>query len=127
MLRPLSNAARRHLARIVGPQNVLTNPGQLADYSHDAAPLLKGNPCAAAIVRSAAQVSAILRWANITGVPVVPRGAGTGLSGGAVPLEGWLVLDMTPMNRILEIDRKNLTAWVEPGVLTATLQREVEP
>ena len=64
--------------------------------------------------------------ANREGFPVVPRGAGTGMSGGSVPVQGGVVLSLERMNRILEIDEQNLVAVVEPGVMTGDLQREVE-
>ncbi len=75
--------------------------------------------------RDTAQVAEILRLATRLGLPVTPRGAGTGLSGGSLPKSG-IVLVLTRMNRIIEIDRKNLLAVVEPGVITAELQARVD-
>jgi glycolate oxidase len=112
------------LTHAVGKSNVFTDAARLEPYTHDATPLLRGDPAAVVIVHSAKEVSAVMKWAYRSGVRVIPRGAGTGLSGGAVPLQGSVVMDMTPMNRILEIDRKNMSAWVEPGVITAVFQKK---
>ncbi len=75
---------------------------------------------------STAQVSAVLRIASAHRIPVTPRGAGTGLSGGALAVHGGISLSLGKMNRILEIDRANLMAVVEPGVITQVLQEAVE-
>ncbi|MBF0292688.1 MAG: FAD-binding protein [Nitrospinae bacterium] len=72
------------------------------------------------------QISAVLKLANEYGFPVTPRGAGSGFVGAAIPTHLGVVLSMTRMNRILEIDTDNLTALVEPGVITATFQQKVE-
>jgi len=76
--------------------------------------------------RSAAEIAEILRYANRQRVPVVPRGAATGLSGGALPVRGGIVLDLHRMDRIIEVDEANLIATVEPGVVIGQFQREVE-
>jgi glycolate oxidase len=75
---------------------------------------------------STEEIQAIVRLANKHLFPIVPRGAGTGLSGGSLPVENGVVLDLTRMNRILEIDEENLVAVVEPGVVTYAIQQEVE-
>jgi glycolate oxidase len=79
-----------------------------------------------AFPHSAEQVSAVLKLANEHGFPVTPRGAGSGFVGSAIPTHFGVVLSMTRMNRILEVDTDNLTAFVEPGVITATFQTKVE-
>lgn len=66
-------------------------------------------------------VAQIMKYASENGIPVVPRGAGTGMSGGAVPLKGSVVLSMEKMNRILELEKSNLTVLVEPGVINGRL------
>lgn len=76
--------------------------------------------------RNAEQISKLMRLCNETRVPVYPQGARTGLVGAAVPVLGGVALDMTRMNRIIEIDTRNLTATVEPGVVTSALQKEAE-
>ena len=83
-------------------------------------------PDAVVYVSSAQEISAVIRWANDQKIPVIPRGAGSGFSGGSLPVTGGIVLVLTSMNRILEIDEENLVAVVEPGVVTAELQRTVE-
>ncbi|MBI5360208.1 MAG: FAD-binding protein [Planctomycetes bacterium] len=76
--------------------------------------------------RSVQSVSAVLKFANEKNMPVYPRGAGTGLSGGAIPTMKGIVIDLSLMNRILEIDPVNMTAVVEPGVITGEFQKKVE-
>jgi glycolate oxidase len=82
-----------------------------------------GVPRAVVRAESAEDVAAVLTWANARGVPVVPRGAGTGLAGGASAGEGTIVLDLSALNRIVKIDPVNQLAIVEPGVITADLDR----
>src|SRR5205814_5661205 len=72
------------------------------------------------------EVSAVMRLCRTHRVPVVPRGGGTGYTGGAVPMRGGVVLSLERMNRILEVDEQNLVAVVEPNVITGTLQEAVE-
>ncbi|MBI2909926.1 MAG: FAD-binding protein [Chloroflexi bacterium] len=113
------------LATIVGKGNVFTLPEDLVCYSYDATPT-PHSPDAVALPDSAQRISAILKLANEKKIPVVPRGAGTNLSGGTIPIQGGIVLPLTRMNRILELDEDNLTATVQPGLVLADFQREVE-
>jgi len=122
MLKP---STVKELKKIVGPANLSTSPEELIVYSYDATQR-EELPWAVARPASTDEVSAIIRLANREMFPVVPRGAGTGMSGGSVPIQGGLVLSLERMNRILEIDEQNLIAVVEPGVVTGDLQREVE-
>ena len=122
MLKP---SVLKALAAIVGPANLFTDPEELVAYSYDAT-RAAALPAAVARPISAQEVSAILLLANRERFPVVPRGAGTGMSGGSVPVQGGLVLSFERMNRILEIDEPNRTAIVEPGVITGDFQAEVE-
>jgi glycolate oxidase len=114
------------LAAIVGPGHVLTDADSLALYSRDETEDLSFPP--EVVVRPAAtsEVSRIMKLACRGRIPVTPRGAGTGLSGGALPVCGGISLSLERMNRILEIDTGNLMAVVEPGVVTEVLQTEVE-
>lgn len=114
------------LRQIVGQDGVLTTPEALEPYSHDETVGLSAPPEVAVRVTSAQQVAQVLRLAQRQRVPVTPRGAGYGLSGGAVPLHGGIVLSMERMTNILEIDRENLMVTVEPGVITGELHRAVE-
>jgi glycolate oxidase len=113
------------LKKIVGSANLFIAPEELLAYSHDATER-QALPWAVARPATAREVSDILLLANRERVPVVPRGAGTGMSGGSVPMRGGIVLSLERMNKILEIDEDNLIAVVEPGVITGDLQREVE-
>ena len=91
MYNPIDDAIRAALSNIVGPENVLTSPDSLEAYSHDETAGLRFAPEVVARVSSVEQVSAILQLAQRERVPVTPRGAGTGLSGGAVPAHGHLI------------------------------------
>ncbi|MBI2980386.1 MAG: FAD-binding protein [Chloroflexi bacterium] len=114
------------LAEIAGVKNVLTGDGR-ENYSRDET--LRVKPVVPEVVVKAENtdsVSRILKLANQRRIPVTPRGGGTGLSGGAVPIYGGIVLSLEKMNRILEIDKDNLMATVEPGVILADLYQAVE-
>jgi glycolate oxidase len=114
------------LQDIVGNESVLTSQEDLLGYSYDGTPLHSEMPVAAVIPESTEQISRIIKLANEESFSVVPRGSGTGLSGGSVPVENSIVLLMNHWSKILEIDQENFTALVEPGVITADLHREVE-
>jgi len=114
------------LRAIVGEENLIDSPEKLEPYSHDEVAELHAQPEAAVRVSDADQVSRILRLARQQRFPVTPRGAGQGLSGGAVPVHGGLVLSLEGMDRVLEIDQENLMVSAEPGVITGNLHREVE-
>jgi glycolate oxidase subunit GlcD len=117
---------RRELAEIVGVDGVLWEPGGLATYDSDGF-LAKARPLAVCLPTSAEQVAAVVRLARRWRQPVTPRGAGTGLSGGATPVGGGLVVATSRMNRVRLIDAENRRAVVEPGVVNADLTRAVEP
>lgn len=122
----IPNRALGRLKSIVGGENFLDSPEHKIVYSYDATPLLKHIPDAILIPRSTDQISEILKLANEEKFAVVPRGSGSGLSGGSIPVENSVVLLMTHWNHILEIDRSNLTVWVEPGVITGQVHAAVE-
>lgn len=113
------------LRSILKPDCLLTGQNELEDYSTDSTQL-KYFPEAVAFPSSNKEISEIFRLANKFSFPVVPRGGGSGKTGGAIPIKGGLVLAMNRFNRILEIDQDNLIAKVEPYVITAHLQEEVE-
>jgi glycolate oxidase len=118
----LSPGTLRRLAEIVGgPVNLQHSPEERIAYSYDATAMLAQPPEAIVFVESAQQVSDVLKLANAEGFKVVPRGSGTNLSGGTIPVENGIVLVTVKMDRILEIDPRNLTALVQPGVLTARI------
>ncbi|ASR37372.1 glycolate oxidase subunit GlcD [Prauserella marina] len=114
------------LARIVGHQHLRLGPGELAPYSRDATPLFSAEPDAVVFPGDAEEVSAVLKLATEHSVPVVPRGAGSNLCAGTVPVDGGVVLVLTRLNRILEISDGELLARVEPGVTTNTLSEAAE-
>lgn len=113
------------LQAIVGNQHCTTRAEDLHCYSYDGR---STGPLPAAVVfpDTTEQVSRIMQLATRTRLPVVPRGAGTGMTGGSLPIHGGIVLALGRMNRILEIDADNQIAIAEPGVITADLQREVK-
>ena len=114
------------LRAIVGPKGLLTEEADLLLYSYDAS-LPESRPDAVVFPRSTDQVSQVMALANAHDIPVVPRGAGTGLSGGSLPLQGGIALCLNRMNRILSIDTDNLVVEVEPGVINAHLQAALAP
>lgn len=121
----ISKALLKEISGIVGKENLITAREQMAEFSADATKIAR-MPDGVAFPSNNEQISRILRLATENGFPVVPRGAGTGMSGGAVPVQGGVVLAMDRLNRILSVDRENLVAKAEPGVITADLQRAVE-
>ncbi len=115
------------LADIVGEDRLLTSPEDLFCYSYDATQMpLRDLPGAVVVPLSTAEVAAVVRLANELGFAVIPRGSGTGLTGGSIPPPDAVVMDLSQMNHILEIDEENMTATVEPGVITDRLQAEVQ-
>ncbi len=114
------------LAAQLGPGVLSLEPEVLEAFARDETEELRFLPEAVARPASTAEVQKILRFAHRHRIPVTPRGAGTGLSGGALPIAGGLVLSLERLKRIREIDRRNLVAVAEAGVVTADLQREVE-
>ncbi|HVZ55086.1 MAG TPA: FAD-linked oxidase C-terminal domain-containing protein [Chitinophagaceae bacterium] len=124
--RPLLDAHHVQTFRdIVGAPFVFTDDESLERYSHDETEMLRFLPAVVVKPRTAEQISAILRYCNREKIPVTPRGAGTGLSGGALPHLGGIVLSTERMNAILEIDEQNLQVTAEPGVITEVLQNAV--
>ena len=114
------------LRAIVGEGNVRTDEEALEKYAHDETVGLWAQPEVVVFVHSAQEVADIFHLAVRERIPVTPRGAGYGLSGGAVPVFGGIVLSTEKMNRILEIDKQNLMVTVEPGVITGDIHRAVE-
>ena len=123
---PVTPDLVRRLEAIVGPEFVVTGAADLDRYGHDESEDLHVAAEVAVRPITTAEISKILTLATAANVPVTPRAAGTGLSGGAIPVWGGIVLSVDRMNRIVEIDADNLMAVVEPGVVTERLQNEVE-
>lgn len=112
--------------KITGEQFVFTDAESLDKYAHDETENLHFLPGVVIKPRTAEEISAIMRICNEHHIPVTPRGAGTGLSGGALPHRGGVLLSMERMNSILEIDERNLQVITEPGVITEVLQNAVK-
>jgi glycolate oxidase len=108
------------LRAIAGGGNVIVDEEKLEAYSHDEtdARVYGHNPEAVVLPRTAGQVADIVKLANRERIPLTPRGAGSGLSGGAIPEYGGIVISLERMNRLLEIDRDNMAAVVEAGMVT---------
>jgi glycolate oxidase len=115
------------LRRIVGDAGVLEDALELLTYECDALPHLRETPAAVVLPSSAAQVQAIVRLCARAGVPFVARGHGTGLSGGALPVAGGLVIALARLNRVLDVDIPNQRVTVEPGVTNLDITKQVAP
>ncbi len=113
------------LEDIVGADYVHTADPELLIYGRDETEDLQYKPEVAVRPESTDQVARVMELAYARGIPVTPRGAGTGLSGGALPVFGGILLSIERMNKILEIDEENLMARVQPGVITGVLQETV--
>jgi len=120
----LADLARR-LAAVVGPRNVVSDPSELLVYECDGLTHGRTRPGLVVLPGSTEEVSAVVRLARAAGTPIVPRGSGTGLSGGARPVPGCLVVALTRMRRILETDLENGWVRVEPGVFNLDVTRAV--
>jgi glycolate oxidase len=116
------------LYKTVGEKNLLTSEEQMLDYSHDEFPDSRISQVPLAVVKpvNTHQVSEILKWANRANIPVTPRGGGTGLCGGCIPVPGGIVLSLEGMNHIIEVDSDNQMAVVEAGVRLMDFYEAVE-
>ena len=118
-------AILRSIEQIVGPRGTLHAASDLVLYEYDGG-VDKARPDVVALPKSTAEVAALVQLANRHGIPIVGRGAGTGLSGGAIPRAGGIMIGFARMNRILEIDYDNECAVVEPGVVNLDITLAVE-
>ncbi|HEX7887273.1 MAG TPA: FAD-linked oxidase C-terminal domain-containing protein [Phenylobacterium sp.] len=114
------------LRRIVPGEGVVSEPAGLVPFESDGLSAYRQTPIAVVLPETTAQVSDILRWCQANGVKVVPRGAGTSLSGGALPLADGVVLGLSKFNRVLEVDYANRCAVVQPGVTNLGVTAAVE-
>lgn len=114
------------LQDIVTPSRISDDPAELYCYSSDAS-YITGTPDYVVMPCTTTEVSEIVKLGHKHRIPITARGAGTGLAGGAVPLRGGIVLDMSRMNKIIDIDIQNLQVLVEPGLIHADLNRSLEP
>src|SRR5215218_242767 len=106
----------RALRKIVPGEGVVSEPAALVPFESDGLSAYRQTPIAVVLPETVDQVSRVLAWCQANGVKVVPRGAGTSLSGGALPLTDGIVLGMAKFNRVLEVDYDNRCAVVQPGV-----------
>lgn len=116
----------RKLQDILPKSRISNDPAELYCYSSDAS-YITGTPDYVVMPCTTTEVSKIVKLAHRHRIPITARGAGTGLAGGAVPLQGGILLDMSRMNKILDIDIRNLQVLVEPGLIHADLNRSLEP
>lgn len=122
----INNEIKQKLQAIVGDENVEDNHASLLAYSYDSTAQYQAMPHAVVSPRNTDEVAAVVRLCNEHKIPIVPRGSGTNLCAGTTPLEGGIVLLFKHMDEILEIDENNLTATVQPGVVTEDLIDAVE-
>ena len=113
------------LRAIVGAENFISDEENLHHYSHDETEDLRYLPEVVLKPANTEEISNILKVCSVHNIPVTPRAAGTGLSGGALPVYGGVLLSIERLNKILEIDERNLQVTVEPGVITQVLQEAV--
>lgn len=124
-----SPVTEQHISRfkaIIGDAYVLCDEDTRNNYGHDETEVLSFPPDVVLKPRTAAEISEILKICNEAYIPVTPRGAGTGLSGGALPCFGGVLISTERMNSILQIDESNLQVTTEPGVITEVLQDAVK-
>ncbi len=122
----LKNEHIQLFASICGEHNIITLESEMEKYAHDETEHLNFLPQVVVKPRTAEEISAILKICNEAFIPVTPRGAGTGLSGGALAHLGGVLISTERMNSILKIDEKNLQVITEPGVITEVLQNAVK-
>ena len=116
----------RELAQCLPAERLITDPSELKVYECDGLPLHKEAPAAVALCASRDEVVEVVRWCHEKRIPFVPRGAGTGLSGGATPVPRGVVIDVNRMRSILKVDLENRYAVVQPGVINIKLTEAVE-
>src|SRR5580700_7234505 len=123
----LSASQIAELRAAVGADGLITGESQLQTYECDGLTNFRVLPGAVVLPRTAQEVQAIVRVCARYKIPFVSRGAGTGLSGGALPAEGGVVISLARMDRILEVDFANRLVVVEPGVINAHVTQTVTP
>ncbi|MFP3388361.1 FAD-binding oxidoreductase [Brevibacillus sp. SIMBA_040] len=122
----LSESIRSELVAIVGEKNCLDRQEALVAYSYDATPMQQALPDVVVLPKNTEEVQQVMRVAARHQIPIVTRGAGSNLCGGTIPVGGGIVLVLSRMNQIVEIDEQNLTITVQPGVRTVDIHQAVE-
>src|SRR5438874_13177353 len=115
------------IEQVVGPGGIITAPEQLLTYESDALSGYRVTPRLVVLPASTEQASAVVRLCSERGVPIVPRGSGTGLSGGALPVEGGVVMGLSRMRDVLELDLVNGRAVVQAGVINLWVTQQAAP
>src|SRR5438477_7281517 len=126
-IKPLHPGFLDKLAAAVGSSGLLRDPAELITYESDALTHLRETPGAVVLPTSSAEVQAVVRLCHEHRVPFVARGHGTGLSGGALPRPDGVLIVLSRLNRVLDIDIPNLRVTVEPGVTNLEITRRVAP
>ena len=124
---PLASALIARFAAIVGDRNCIWRPDELRTYECDGLTSFRARPGVVVLPATQAEVVEVVKLAYAEGLPIVPRGSGTGLSGGALPVPGGVVLGLSRMKRILEIDFDNQFMRVEPGVINLEVSKRLAP
>src|SRR5438105_6045348 len=124
---PVAEEVVRKLREAVGERNCISDPEQLRTYECDGLTSFRAPPGVVALPGSTDEVVKVVRVARAAGLPLVPRGSGTGLSGGAMPIPGCVLVSLARMRRILGIDLKNGTMRVEPGVINLDVSKRLAP
>lgn len=122
----LTNSITEQLQTIIPTENILFRDNDLREFSNDASSIKGGVPEAVVFVETIEQVQNVVKIANKTSTPIICRGAGTNTVGACLTLGGGIILDFSKMNKILEINKENMTVKVQPGVIVGDLQTEVE-
>lgn len=115
------------LRRVVGPRAVIDDAATLLTYEADGCVLDTHAPNVVVLPATTEETAEVVRIANRAGMPIVPRGAGTGLAGGATPIHGGIVISTARMERVLEVDVRNRRARVQPGVINWELSQYLTP
>ncbi len=121
----ISSEQLDELRALLGADGVLATEAARFTYEADALTLERETPDVVVLPRTADDVAAIVRWARARSIPVTPRGAGTGLAGGATPAQKGIVLSVNRMDRVLRVDPENMYAWVQPGLVNLWLSQQV--
>ena len=124
---PLSPQFLQRCRSLLGPSHVLSSPAELAAYDSDGLSIHRHQAQAVVLPGNSEELKQVLNWARLEDAPYTLRGAGTGLSGGAVAAEGGLLIHLSRLKKILSIDPLNLVACVEPGVVLQALNKALEP
>ena len=119
----INNTVIRNLKNIIGHENVLTHSSELIAYSYDGQ-LVSAMPDAMVLATQTQDVASVVKLASEHHIPVVARGAGSGMTGGSVPEHVGIVLNLERMNRIIRIDDEDRIGYVQPGVITDEFQKE---